>query len=45
MHCIMQNRKKNAQVSICSLADLNICHCVEVTIFEGKMGRFFVAKV
>ena len=40
--------KKNAQVSIYSLADLNIGHCVvdlELTFFEGKLGGFFVLKV
>ena len=45
MHCIMQELKKDAQVSIYSLADINISHCVELTFFEGKLGRFFVAKV
>ena len=32
MHCIMQNLKKNAQVCIYSLADLNIGHCVEFQV-------------
>ena len=45
MHCIMQNFKKNAQVSIYSLADLNIGHCVELTFFEGKLGGIYVVKV
>ena len=44
MHCLMQN-VKNAQVRIYSLADLNIGHCVKFTIFEGKLGGFFVVKV
>ena len=37
--------KKNAQVCIYSLADLNIGHCVELTFFEGKLGGIFVVKV
>ena len=45
MHCIMQDLKKDAQVSIYSLADLNNGHCVEFTFFEGKLGGFFVVKV
>ena len=36
---------KNAQVSIYSLADLNIGHCVSLTFFEGKLGGIFVVKV
>ena len=31
MHCIVQNKNKNAQLSIYSLADQNIGHCVELT--------------
>ena len=42
MHYLMQNFKKNAQVSIYSLADLNIGHCFELTFFEGGI---FVVKV
>ena len=38
MHCILQN-KKNARVCIYSLADINIGHCVELTILNGKLGR------
>ena len=44
IHCIMQNFK-NAQVSIYTLADLNIGHCVELIFFEGKLGGCFVVKV
>ena len=44
MPCIMQNLK-NAQITIYSLADLNIGHSVELTFFEGKLGGFFVVKV
>ena len=33
-YCFMQNLK-NAQVSIYSLAHLNIGHCVELTFSEG----------
>ena len=40
MHCIKQNFKKNAQVSIYTLADLNIGHCVELTFFEGRLVIF-----
>ena len=36
--------RKNAQVSKYSLADLNIGNCVESTVFENKLGRFFVVK-
>ena len=39
----MQN-KKNVQVSIYSLAGLNIGHCVELIFFEGKLGRIFCGK-
>ena len=35
---ICRFKKKDAQVCIYSLADLNICHCVEVTFLEGKFG-------
>ena len=43
MHCNMQNFIfKNAQVSIYSLADLNIGHCVELTFPENKLGRFLM---
>ena len=46
MHCNMQNFIfKNAQVSIYSLADLKIGHCVELTINKGKLGWFFVVNV
>ena len=38
----MQKFKKNAQVCIYSLADLNIDQCVELTFFEGKLGRFLI---
>ena len=31
--------KINAQVSIYSLADLNIDHCIELTFLEGKLGN------
>ena len=34
--------KKNAQVCIYSLADLNIGHCVELTFLEGKLGWFLI---
>ena len=44
IHYIIQNLKKNAQVSIYPLADLNIGHCVELTFFEGKLGGFFCGK-
>ena len=46
MYCIMQNfsNKKNAQMSLYSLADLNIGHCVELTFLESKMGRFLNRK-
>ena len=44
MHCIMHNLNKNAQVSIYSLADLNINHCVELTFFEGKLGGILVVR-
>ena len=33
-------KKKNAQVCMYSLADLNIGHCVELTFLEGKLGRY-----
>ena len=36
---------KHAQVSIYSLEDLNIGHCVELTFFGGKLGEYFVVKV
>ena len=39
----MQNLKKNAQVCLYSLADLNIGHCVELT-FEGMLGGMFCGK-
>ena len=45
MHCILQNLKKNAQVSIYSLADINKGHNVDLTFFEDKLGGFFVVKV
>ena len=45
MHCVMHNYKKNAQISIYSLADLNWGHCVDLTFLEGKLGGFFVVKV
>ena len=44
MHCFIQN-SKNALVSIYSLADLNMGHCLELNFFEGKLGRFFVIKI
>ena len=34
----MQNLK-NAQVSLYSLTDLNICHRVELTFFLGQVGK------
>ena len=37
----MQNLKKTL-VSIDSLADLNIGHCVELTFLEGKLDRFLM---
>ena len=40
----MQNFLKHIQVSIYSIADLNIVHCVELIFFEGKLGRFFCGK-
>ena len=42
---ICRIKKKNAQVSIYSLADLNIGHCVELTFFEGKLGGFLEVKI
>ena len=45
MYCIMKNFKINAQVSICSLADLNIDHYVELTFLEGKLIGFLVIRV
>ena len=39
MHCMMQNVKKYAQVCIYSLEYLNIGHCVELVVLEGKLGR------
>ena len=42
VHCILQNLKKNAQVSMYSLVDLNIGHCVEFTFLEGKLGWFLI---
>ena len=47
MQCIIQNFEihLNAQVCICSLADLNIGQCVELTFFEGKLGGFLVTRV
>ena len=42
MDCILQNFKKNAQVCIYSLADLNIGNCVEFTLLEGKLVRFLM---
>ena len=44
MPCIVQNLKKNAQVSINSLANLNIRHCVELTFFLGQAGWIFCGK-
>ena len=41
----MQNLKKNAQVCIYSLADLNIGNCVELRLYEGRMGEMFLVKV
>ena len=38
MDCILQNFKKNAQVCIYSLADLNIGNCVEFTL-PGTWGQ------
>ena len=40
----MQNLKQNAQVSIYSLADLNIGHSVELTFFLGQAGWIFCGK-
>ena len=40
MYCIMQNLKQNSQVSIYSLADLNISHCVELTLFKASWVDF-----
>ena len=45
MYCIMKKFKINAQVSICSLADLNIDHYVELTFLEGKLIGFLVIRV
>ena len=39
MHCFMQNLKKNTQVSIQSLADLNIGD-----LFLGQAGWIFCGK-
>ena len=36
--------EKNAQVSIYSLADLNIGNCVESTVLRTSVGRFFCDK-
>ena len=33
---------KNAQVSIYSLADLYIGHCVKLIFLEGKLGIFLM---
>ena len=27
---------------MCSLADLNIGHCVELAFFKGKLGKMFI---
>ena len=44
--CIVFCRiKKNSQVSIYSLAVLNIGHCVELSFLKGKLGGIFVVKV
>ena len=40
----MQNFKKKGQISIYSLPDLKIGHCVELTFFESKLGGFFVVR-
>ena len=45
MHCTMQTFKRIALVCIYSLADQNIGHYVELTFFEGKLGKFFLVKV
>ena len=36
--------QKNGQVFILSLADryLNVCHCIELTFLEGKLGRCLI---
>ena len=41
----MQNFKINARVCIYSLADINVCHCAELIIFQGKPGEFLVIRV
>ena len=41
----MQNFKINGQDCIYSLADLNIGHCLELTVFEGKLYEFLVIRV
>ena len=38
-HCIMQNLKKNAQVCIYSLADLNKDNFLELIFLKGKLGK------
>ena len=42
MHCNMQNFEINAQVSIYSLAALNVGHFVEWTFLEGKLGNILM---
>ena len=34
-----------AQVWRHSLADLNLCNCVELTFFEGRLGTFLYVNV
>ena len=40
MNCIKLNCKRNDQVCINCLADLNVDQFVELTFLEGMFGRF-----
>ena len=41
MHCIMQNWKKTTVLHIVLSSRLNIGHCVELALFEGKLISYF----
>ena len=45
MHCIMHNFKKNGQICLFSLADLNIAHYVELTFFEMRDLRLYNGSI
>ena len=45
MHCIMQNLKKNAQVCLYSIADLNIGHDHKGLAFNNESGLKHVIKL